>query len=92
MTTDLRFKPTRHQPKFLGRNGEFKCKGIEMMRFINPPADIREPDDQPSEDVIMIRPVTSHGVTGRCFIEVPTEEIPALISQLTDLISRKENE
>lgn len=53
----------KQSTNFLGRNGYFKCNGIEVFK------------DTKS---ILIQPITSKGNTGRCFIEIPANSIPAL--------------
>lgn len=60
------------QTTFLGRNGVFKATGLEITRCL----------DADDRSVIVLEPVTSKGVTGRCNIEIPPEDIPALIVEL----------
>lgn len=45
---------------FLGRNGYFKCSGLEISR---------------DGDLVQLQPVTSKGLTGRCLIEIPAEHV-----------------
>lgn len=56
----------------LGRNGMMKTTGIQLLRthFFNDGKTIR------------IYPITSKNRSGRCFIEIPTEDIPKLIEGL----------
>lgn len=61
------------QRNFLGRNGEFIAKGIEISAI--PAA---------GYPFIRIYPITSKGNVGRCFIEIPKESIPDLIKFLQD--------
>ena len=57
---------------FLGRNGVFKATGVELTKSVT----------GEGHSVIVIEPITSRGVCGRSNIEVPTEDIPALIAKL----------
>lgn len=59
------------ETSFLGRNGEFKCSGVQVLTV--------------GSDV-QIAPITSRGDTGRCCIEVPKESLPALITELQKLV------
>jgi len=58
---------------FTGRNGYFKCAGIELFTL--------EHTDQ-----LMISPFTSQGRIGRCDIAIPKSAMPELISQLELLL------
>jgi len=55
---------------FTGRNGTFKCAGVELIDYT---------------DRVQISPVTSKGNVGRCDIDIPVEDIPALIEALQDI-------
>lgn len=57
---------------FLGRNGVFKASGIELTHSVT----------VEGHSVIVIEPITSRGNPGRCNIEIPVEDLPALIAQL----------
>lgn len=63
-------KPTT----FLGRNGVFKVIGITLAK-VTGGYDHKTP-------VIVIEPLTSRGLSGRCNIEIPVGDIPALIAEL----------
>ncbi len=63
-------KPTT----FLGRNGVFKVIGITLAK-VTGGYDHKTP-------VIVIEPLTSRGLSGRCNIEIPVGDIPALITEL----------
>jgi hypothetical protein len=52
---------------FTGRNGTMKCAGVELMEF---------------DDRVQISPITSKGDVGRCDIDIPKENVPALIEAL----------
>lgn len=56
----------------MGRNGVFKATGLALTKCI----------DSNEQSVIVIEPVTSKQVAGRCNIEIPIEDIPALIAEL----------
>lgn len=64
-------KPTT----FLGRNGMFAATGLEINPYLT--AD--------NHSVVVLEPVTSRGVIGRCNIEIPVEDIPSLIAELQAL-------
>lgn len=53
---------------FTGRNGTFKCKGIEIMEI--------------SDNRIMLSPVTSLGSIGRCNIDIPFENLQEFVDSL----------
>jgi hypothetical protein len=57
---------------FLGRNGSFEASGLE----INPYRTWN------NHLVIVFEPITSRGNIGRCNIEIPIQDIPALIAEL----------
>lgn len=58
---------------FTGRNGHFKCCGLDI---------------QPLEhnESVMIAPLTSQGMVGRCDIEIPLEAMPEVVAKLQGLI------
>jgi hypothetical protein len=58
---------------FTGRNGWFRCGGLDI---------------QPLEhnQSVMIAPLTSQGVVGRCDIEIPLEALPEVVAKLQALI------
>lgn len=55
---------------FLGRNGNFKSLGIEVIARLG------------MFELVSITPITSKHLTGRCEIEIPKENIPELIEAL----------
>lgn len=55
------------QTRFTGRNGYFKCSGISLMQ---------------QDDIILLETRTSRGFIGRCNVEIPVEDLPALIAGL----------
>jgi hypothetical protein len=61
------------QTNFTGRNGYHKCSGIELW-VMN------------GQQAVNIAPLTSKGVVGRCDIEVPLEDVPALIAALQAIV------
>ncbi len=60
---------------FTGRNGCFKATGLELSVYLKPNND----------SVIVLEPITSRDIIGRCQIEIPREDIPALIAELQAL-------
>jgi len=60
---------------FTGRNGCFKATGLELSVYLKPNND----------SVIVLEPITSRDIIGRCQIEIPREDIPALIAELQKL-------
>lgn len=52
---------------FLGRNGAFKCTGIDISQI---------------GDRIMIMPYTSRNIVGRAYIEIPVKKLPEVIAHL----------
>jgi hypothetical protein len=63
--------------KFTGRNGAFKCTGIDIFKWHYTANDTSD---------ISITPITSKGILGRCEIEVPIENLPAVIEILQNLV------
>lgn len=57
---------------FLGRNGMFTATGLEITACIT----------TGNNSVITLSPITSKEQIARCFIEIPREDIPALIAEL----------
>jgi len=55
--------------RFLGRNGMFKCAGIDVLVT----ADDKE---------VIISPITSKGLVGRCEIWIPKVDVSTLIKAL----------
>ncbi len=55
---------------FTGRNGTFKCAGVELMEC---------------GDRIQISPLTSKGSVGRCDIDIPTENLDEFIAALREV-------
>lgn len=54
---------------FLGRNGCFKCSGVEILPLTG-------------QGTLTISALTGRGDIARCNIEVPIEDIPQLVSEL----------
>lgn len=61
------------ETKFTGRNGYFRCTGVELLKMDH-------------SDEVMISPLTGNGSVGRCDISVPIADIPKLVEQLQELI------
>lgn len=59
---------------FLGRNGRFASHGLEVYVYPN--------------NEIILEPVTSRGVSGRCQIIVPIDALPDLIDTLRKFNTR----
>lgn len=59
---------------FLGRNGMFKCTGVNVIRA----------DFNNEKPYITIAPITSKEVIGKCMIRIPVENIPELIKLLQE--------
>lgn len=59
--------------RFTGRNGNFKCSGVELY-----PLDHNK--------VILLSALTGRGDVARCDIEIPLEAVPALIAKLQALV------
>ncbi len=70
MSNDVKWQRTTN---FTGRNGYAKCSGLEVLPL-------------PHNDTVMLSPLTSRGVVGRCDIEVPVEALPELIAKLSALV------
>mgnify|MGYP001227900453 CR=1 FL=1 len=61
---------SRRETQALGRNGLMKAKGISLF--------VSEPDQ-----TFTIEPINSKGVTGRCSIHIPLEDLDQVIKKLT---------
>jgi len=74
---NISFKTT---VQFLGRNGVFKCTGINLTKspLTNPKL-----EDTP---YVTIAPITSRDITGRSMIQIPFENIPELIKALQEIV------
>lgn len=57
---------------FTGRNGYFKCAGVEVLECEH-------------NDTVMLSPITSKGNIGRCDIAVPIENLKALANTLLEI-------
>lgn len=57
----------------LGRNGLIKTTGMLVTKL---------------KDTVVLEPVTTRNVTGRCYIEVPVEVIPDLTKALQEEADR----
>lgn len=55
---------------FLGRNGEFKQEGVEVVDF---------------RDFIEIAPTTSKHETGRSWLQIPKKDLPKFIDLLNQI-------
>lgn len=62
--------------KSLGRNGEIKTKGVDVFLW--------EPNE--NETVVEISPITTRESIGRCHVQIPASDIPALIETLQKFI------
>ena len=60
---------------FLGRNGTYKAKGLDVSMFGN--------SDYAHVDLI---PITSKGMLASCTIEIPKNKIQELINELQKLL------
>lgn len=79
MIKDCLFK-SGETTMFLGRNGVFKCTGFTLSSFAS------------ENKSLSIWPITSRGTEGRCWIEIPAEDIPQLIEELqiaSDILNGK---
>jgi hypothetical protein len=56
--------------RFIGRNGYFKQSGIEVTA---------------NDNLVILQPTTSRGETGRCSIEIPIENVGAVMNALSQL-------
>lgn len=63
------------QASFTGRNGYFKSSGIELL------------DLSSLTNEVMISPITSKGLVGRCHISVPLDDLPQFIKELQNLLN-----
>jgi len=70
MLKTIFFKKTT---SFLGRNGEFKCKGISIASI-----------GTPKPEYILIEPITSKDTIGRCSIRIPAKEIDTFCNLLKE--------
>jgi len=57
---------------FQGRNGCFKCRGLELF-------------EHDFKQCLAIIPVTSQGKGGNCCVEIPYENLPDLIEALQEI-------
>jgi len=67
-TKTMKFNETT---SFLGRNGCFKQKGIEVT-------------DMGYNDIILFEPTTSKGITGRSYLTVPKDQLSEFINLLRE--------
>lgn len=68
MLEDIKFS---QETTFLGRNGTFKCIGLEL--------------SSSGRKTVDIWPTTSKGDTGRARLEVPVADLPTLIHKLQQI-------
>ena len=59
---------------FTGRNGYFKCSGVELFRLDH-------------NNSVMVSALTGRGDVARCDIVVPLEALPELIAKLNALLA-----
>lgn len=64
------------QTNFLGRNGYMNCSGLDLCK-----GGLRD-------DLALLSPLTSRGQVGRCELEIPLEDLPALIAGLQKLLPK----
>jgi len=64
---------------FQGRNGFFKCCGLELLEY-----DFKQ--------CVTIAPITSKGIPGNCNIQVPYESLPDLIEALQEINHERNGE
>ena len=64
------------QTNFLGRNGYMKCSGLDLCK-----GGLRDA-------LVRLSPLTSQGYIGRCELEIPLEDLPALIARLQKLLPK----
>ncbi len=62
---------------FMGRNGVFKVKGLDI------DSDYNYSGDYPK---VTLYPITSRGTIASCYIEIPKNKIQELIDELQKLI------
>lgn len=55
------------QSNFLGRNGEFKSVGLEIVKY---------------GDEFLLYPITTKGMTARCYVSIPCDSIKELFEQM----------
>ena len=60
---------------FLGRNGAFKMKGLNVSTFVH-------------SKMVQLSPETSLGTTGRAWLNVPEEKLDDLIAALQEAKSQ----
>lgn len=70
MIIDLKYK---RNVNFLGRNGMFKQAGMAITRT-------------PGQTFVTLQPFTSMGNIGTGFLEIPIEDVPAVIDALQKLV------
>lgn len=63
---------------FLGRNGYFKCSGLQV-------TDLGKLSTRECP-VVEIQAITGKGKAGRCWLEVPRADLPALVSALENIV------
>jgi hypothetical protein len=61
---------------FLGRNGYMKCSGLDLCK-----GGLRD-------DLLLLSPLTSRGHIGCCELDIPLEDLPALIAGLQKLLPK----
>lgn len=63
----------RRTTRFTGRNGNFRCSGIEVVPLEH-------------NNSLMVSALTGRGDVARCDIEIPMEAVPEVIAKLQALV------
>jgi len=63
---------------FTGRNGNFKCIGIDLVAY-------------DGNKRTVIHPITSKHQIGNCNITIPTENIPEIIKTLKEIVKNQKD-
>ncbi len=66
----------KQDAKFLGRNGYFKCRGVDVWV-------------DAEDGIVTLTPITSRGERGRCFLEIPVAKLGELAGALAALSKPK---
>ena len=73
MSTQIKFD---RMTNFTGRNGYFKCSGIEFMSLKH-------------SNKVMLTPLTGKGAAARCDVTIPVENLQEFISELEKLLPQE---
>ena len=79
----------KHTTNFLGRNGMFKCTGLSVWTYEKHSFEDKGPVK--IVPMVWIEPWTSRKTVGRCFIEIPAEDLPRLIEVLQIALTGVDN-